>query len=113
MARGARGVWVGHPELTMILPLLLSSAFATDVLILWDSTTAGVPALQSALEAGGHTVSLSETIQYEFNGTNPRLDGFEVVIHLNGDTFNSDMDVAGQAALVAFVQAGGGFLHQE
>jgi hypothetical protein len=36
-----------------------------------------------------------------------------VVIHLNGDTYDNDMNTAGQQALVDFVAAGGGFLHQE
>ncbi len=33
----------------MLLSLLLPSALASDVLILWDSTTAGVPAIQASL----------------------------------------------------------------
>lgn len=97
----------------MLFSLLLSPALAADVLILWDSTTLGVPALQTELSAAGHNVTLSDTVQYDFDGTNPRLDRFDVVIHLNGDTYATDMDEAGQAALVEFVAAGGGFLHQE
>ncbi len=97
----------------MLLALLVPAALAADVLILWDTVERGVPALQTSLQGAGHTVTLSDTIQYEFDGTNPSLDGFEVVIHLNGDTFDNDMNTAGQQALVDFVAAGGGFLHQE
>ena len=42
--------------------------------------------------------------------TNPSPDAFDVVIHLNGSTYSTQMPVTGQQALVDFVNDGGGYL---
>ncbi len=86
---------------------------ATSVLIIWDIITDGTQALKSALESAGMTVTLSATREDSYDGTNPAPCAFDAVIHLNGTTFEDEMPVAGQNALAAYVQAGGGFLSSE
>ena len=92
---------------------LPSTAKASDVLILWDTATGGTLDLKTALEGAGNTVTLSWTVEHDYDGTNPPLSGYDVVIHLNGSTYSYDMETAGQSALVNFVDGGGGFIHHE
>ena len=93
-----------------IAPLPFGSV---DVLIIYDVRNAETQALESALEAAGMAVSFSATDETGYDGTNPSPVGFDAVIHLNGTTWSTDMPVAGQDALVSFVQSGGAFLHGE
>jgi len=46
----------------------------------------------------------------QWDGTNPPLTGFDVVLLLDGNTWDVDMPVSGQTALVNFVTNGGGFI---
>ncbi|MEQ1833905.1 MAG: hypothetical protein ABL977_12690, partial [Candidatus Eisenbacteria bacterium] len=48
-----------------------------------------------------------------WNGSNPSPDGFGLVVLLDGPGVGNDMPLAGQNALHAYVQAGGGFLAME
>jgi len=83
------------------------------VLIIYDTAGDSTPSLVNALTNAGHTVTLSSGNELSYNGTNPSPVGFGAVIHLNGDTYSSQMPIAGQNALVSYVQGGGGFIHGE
>jgi len=76
-----------------LLLLLSQPVFAQDVLVLWDDPTEATPLVDS-LTADGFTVTRSDTIEYDFDGTNPPLSGFDIVVHLNGDTYNTGMTSA-------------------
>lgn len=84
-----------------------------EVLVIWDVETLGTPLLVSALETAGLNVTLSDTDENGFDGSNPSLADYDAVVHLNGTTYGGSMPVAGQEALVDFVNAGGGYLHTE
>jgi hypothetical protein len=81
-----------------------------NVLIIYDENNSNTQALKTALETAGMTVTLSDTNETGYNGTNPSPAGFGTVIHMNGSTPYDDMPLAGQQALVAFVQNGGGYV---
>jgi len=92
----------------VLLILCASPAFAGPrVLLLWDVKNAQTEALAQSLRLSGDEVVYSETNGPGFTGDNPSLAGFDVVVHLNGTTFASDMPERGQQALVRFVQSGG------
>ncbi len=98
----------------VLLILCASPAFAGPrVLLLWDVKNAQTEALAQSLRMSGDEVVYSETNGPGFTGDNPSLAGFDVVVHLNGTTFASDMPERGQQALVRFVQSGGGYVHHE
>jgi hypothetical protein len=81
-----------------------------NVLILSDVDGPGVQALAAALTAAGNTVTVRPAPEYTWNATNPPLDGFNVVIHLNGFTWQTELPSSAQTALTQFVQNGGGFI---
>lgn len=84
-----------------------------EVLLIWDVMTLGTPGLVDALEDAGLSVTYSDTDENSFDGSNPSLADYDAVVHLNGTTYSSNMPVAGQQALVDFVNAGGGYVHTE
>ena len=86
---------------------------AIEVLLIWDVTDLGTPYLVQALRDAGLRVTLSATDENGFDGSNPSLAPFDVVVHLNGTTYASNMEESGQQALVDFVNDGGGYLHTE
>lgn len=100
---------------TLLLSLLLagSASTAPRVLLLWDVKNAQTEALAQSLRTSGDEVVYSDTNGPGFTGDNPSLATFDVVVHLNGTTFSSDMPLSGQRALVRFVQSGGGYVHHE
>ncbi|MEW5848167.1 MAG: invasin domain 3-containing protein [Myxococcota bacterium] len=103
-------------RLTLGLCLVLAPAgaqAAPNVLLIWDQNNTHLTSLRTALEAAGMTVTLSATSETGWNGTNPATDGFDAVVHLNGQTSATQMPVAGQTALVNFVQNGGGYVGSE
>jgi len=74
-----------------------------------------IVALKGALETGGFLVD-AVAPEHWWKGDNPSLTGYDCVIHLNGyagplvtPTFHP-LPVAGQLALVDFVQNGGGYI---
>ena len=99
--------------LALLLVSVPSVGSAADVLIIWDLQNANTSSLSSALQAAGHTVTMSTTDESGYTGSNPDPSPFGVVLHLNGDTYDTEMPLAGQNALVAYVQAGGGFIAHE
>ena len=104
-------------RLSCLLVLLLSFAgrawAQSSVLIIWDDNNADTQSLMTALQGAGLTVTLSDTAETGYDGTNPPLGVFDAVIHLNGTTYSADMPIDGQDALVDFVEHGGGYIHSE
>lgn len=84
-------------------------ALAVNVLLLADAVNAGVTSLVAALEADGHTVT-THAPEYTYDGLTPALGDFDVVLHFDGATFSSPLPAATQAALVSFVENGGGYI---
>lgn len=104
--------------LSLLVTVLLACiapqhASAQSVLLIYDTTGSGTPALTSALTNAGYTVTLSDTAEFAYNGSNPSPSGFDAVIHLNGPTYSQAMPTSGRTALINYVQAGGGFIHAE
>jgi hypothetical protein len=81
------------------------------VLIIYDDTTLNVntQSLKVALEEEGFIVSFSQVNESRWDNTNPPLTGFYGVIHLNGTSYDYEMPLAGQNALVDFVQNRSGY----
>jgi hypothetical protein len=100
---------------TVLLILLQFGVKALDVLIIYDDspTNTNTLSLKAALIAEGHSVTISSVTETSWNNTNPSLNGFDCVIHLNGTTYNAEMPTAGQTALVDFVDDGGLFISLE
>ncbi|WP_230469907.1 tandem-95 repeat protein [Lujinxingia vulgaris] len=99
--------------LLLIMMLVPTLASAQSVLLIYDTQGACTPALRTALEDAGYDVTLSDAPETQWDGTNPSLDAFDVAVHLNGMTYSNAMPLAGQNALVAHVQNGGGFVASE
>jgi hypothetical protein len=81
-----------------------------NVLLLVDIDTPGTDALVAALTAAGIPVTRRPAPEFTFDGTNPSLQDYTVVILLDGRTYQTGVTPAGQAALVSFVNNGGGFI---
>jgi hypothetical protein len=88
-------------------------AINTNVLIIYDEINPNTLSLAAALESNGLHVTFSDTDETQYTGANPSPTSFAAVIHLNGTTFFADMPMAGQQALVSYVQGGGGYLQSE
>ncbi|MBN1296060.1 hypothetical protein JXA80_04720 [bacterium] len=102
--------------LSIILTIILNVAaiHAQNVLIIWDIADHCTPNLVAALTNTGMTVTLSNTSENDYNGSNPSPSGFDAVIHINGTTHAGQMPLAGQQALVDFVVIdGGAYIHCE
>jgi hypothetical protein len=80
------------------------------VLILPDADTDGTDSLVESLKSAGYDVTLSQVVEFEWDGTNPPLIDFDAVIHLNGATFQTALSIEAQNALVDFVKNGGNFI---
>ena len=97
----------------MFFLIAAAAGHASDVLIIYDTTAAGTGALTGALEGAGFTVTLSDTDETGYDGSNPSPYDFQAVIHLNGTTYSTSMPTSGQQALVDYVNDGGGFISTE
>jgi hypothetical protein len=80
------------------------------VLILADADGPSTNALASNLANAGFQVTVRPAPENTWDGTNPALTGYALVIHLNGFTWNTPLRAGGQVALTSFVQNGGGFI---
>jgi len=80
------------------------------VLILADTDAVSTSALAASLADSGVQVTLRPAPEYTWDGTNPSLNGFDAVIHLNGNTYDAPLSAEAQSTLVNFVQNGGGFV---
>jgi hypothetical protein len=83
----------------------------TSVLILYDLVTPDTMALVNYLNDARIRTQLVPRATY--NGTNPPLAQYTTVIMLDGTTYTEDLDAGAQAALVAFVAAGGKYIAAE
>jgi MBG domain-containing protein/trehalose utilization protein len=90
----------------------VAAATGPKVLVLADVNGPSTTALVNSLAAAGFLVTARPAPEYTWNGTNPTLSGFNVVVHLNGSTYNPGqaLSLDAQTQLTAFVQAGGGFV---
>ncbi|HYF39872.1 MAG TPA: MBG domain-containing protein [Gemmatimonadales bacterium] len=80
------------------------------VLILADTNVASTTALANSLAGAGFQVTVRTDPEYTWDGTNPSLSGFDIVVHLNGSSYEFSLPDAGQNALADFVANGGGFV---
>ena len=93
----------------------LGTANATSggrVLLLADEDGASTTALANSIAGAGYLVTLRPAPEYTWDGTNPSLDNYDLVVHLNGNTFSEGqvLSAAVQSTLVDFVRAGGGYI---
>lgn len=89
---------------------VLPSGAGPKVLILADTNGASTTALANSIVNAGFHVGVKRAPEYNWFGDNPSLDGYDVVIHLNGFTYNVGMAQSAQTALKTFVENGGGFV---
>lgn len=87
-----------------------SAAVGPNVLVLGDGEEDPTNALVSTLRLAGYQVTLRPSPEFSWDATNPSLDGFSAVIHLNGFSWSRPLPAAAQSALTSFVQAGGGYI---
>jgi len=80
------------------------------VLLLSDADGAATTALGSSLAGAGFQVTVRPAPEFTWDGTNPALTGYALVVHLNGFTWSNALRPGGQAALTSFVQNGGGLI---
>ena len=80
------------------------------VLILADVDGPSTTALATSIVNAGFHVGVKRAPEYNWFGSNPALDGYDVVIHLNGFTYNVPLASSAQSALKTFVSNGGGFV---
>jgi hypothetical protein len=80
------------------------------VLVLADADVVPTNALASSLANGGAQVTVRPAPEYTWDGSNPSLAGFDVVVHLNGSTYDFPLPSSAQTALTDFVANGGGFI---
>lgn len=88
----------------------LASIPGPKVLILSDVDGPATTALANSIVSAGFHVGLLQAPEYNWFATNPALDGYDVVIHLNGFTYNLPLAANAQSALQTFVNNGGGFV---
>lgn len=91
----------------------LGTAFSStgpSVLVLADTDVVSTTALTTSLADAGLLVTVRPAPENTWDGTNPSLNGFDVVVHLNGATYDFPLPESGQTALTDFVANGGGFV---
>jgi hypothetical protein len=89
---------------------LLPPGTGPKVLILADVDGPSTTALANSIVNAGFHVGVKRAPEYNWFGTNPSLAGYDVVIHLNGFTYNVPLASSAQSALKTFVSNGGGFV---
>ena len=93
----------------------LGTANATSggrVLLLADEDGASTTALANSIAGAGFLVTMRPAPEFTWDGTNPTLDEYDLVIHLNGNTFSEGqtLSAAAQSTLVDFVRGGGAYI---
>jgi hypothetical protein len=89
---------------------VLPPSTGTNVLILADVDGPSTTALANSIVNAGFHVGVKRAPEYNWFGSNPSLEGYDVVIHLNGFTYNIPLAQSAQSALKTFVSNGGGFV---
>jgi hypothetical protein len=80
------------------------------VLLLSDADGASTTALGNSLASAGFQVTVRPAPEWSWDGTNPALTGYALVVHLNGFTWETALRPGGQTALTSFVRNGGGLI---
>ncbi|HKH83650.1 MAG TPA: ThuA domain-containing protein, partial [Gemmatimonadales bacterium] len=95
-----------------LVSLGVATGSSSRVLLLSDADGNSTTTLANSIAGAGFLVTVRPAPEYTWDGTNPSLDGFNLVIHLNGNTVGDGMTLSAgtQSALVDFVRAGGGFI---
>src|SRR5215218_124933 len=95
-----------------LVSLGVAEGSSSRVLLLSDADGNSTTTLANSIAAAGFLVTVRPAPEYTWDGTNPSLDGFDLVIHLNGNTVGEGFLLSSdaQAALVNFVRNGGGFI---
>lgn len=113
-------LWKGSAKFLGLLALVMGSTLTAfgqnNVLILYDdaANNTNTVSLKNALDNAGYPTTISSVSESSWNNTNPPLTNFDVVVHLNGTTYSSEMPTAGQTALAGFVENTGGlYVHFE
>jgi hypothetical protein len=89
------------------------SGTGASLLILADADDSSTAVLKDTLSDAGFQVTVRPAPEYTWDGTNPALAGFDVVIHLNGAGYDGTFNDAAQQALSDFVANGGGYIGAE
>jgi hypothetical protein len=112
VAAAARASGYLQPDLSVSAMTIAAGAVNSGpkVLILADADGASTNALGASLSNAGFQVTVRPAPENTWDGTNPALTGYALVIHLDGYTWSTAMRAGGQAALTSFVQNGGGFI---
>jgi thrombospondin type 3 repeat protein len=97
-----------EPVLPQANTAAFASASASKVLLLADADGSSTDALAASLTSAGFEVVIRPAPEYTWSGTNPSLNGFDAVVHLNGFTGGAPVAMAAQNALRNFVEFGGG-----
>jgi hypothetical protein len=97
---------------TWVLGVAASGALAepADVLLLGDAGSEGQ--VTRALRAAGHNVVFAG-FHADWDGVDPDVNDFDVVVYLDGNSYGYGLQSAADAAVAAFVAAGGGFVITE
>jgi hypothetical protein len=93
-----------------IASAVLPPSTGTNVLILADVDGPSTTALANSIVNAGFHVAVKRAPEFNWFGSNPALDGYDVVIHLNGFTYNIPLASSAQSTLKTFVSNGGGFV---
>jgi hypothetical protein len=88
----------------------LATLAGPKVLILSDVDGPSTTALANSIVSAGFHVGVVRGPEFNWFGSNPSLDGYDAVIHLNGYTYDVALAANAQTALRSFVQQGGGFI---
>ena len=83
---------------------------SNQVLIIWDEPGEHVDRIKAKLEGEDNEVAISAKGETEFEDA-AALEAADVVIHINGATFGTDMPSTGQRAIREFVERGGRLIY--
>jgi hypothetical protein len=87
-----------------------ASVAGPKVLILGDGEPTPTNALANSISLAGFQVTIRPAPENTWDGTNPALDGYSAVVHLDGFTWNRSLSAAAQGTLSTFVENGGGYI---
>lgn len=94
-----------------MLPMISAQAASAGNILLIDDGGSASDITPILTNAGYTVTTVSDDANYD--GTNPSPDGFSAVILTDGVSYDGDMPVSGQDALVNYVNNGGGLLFTE
>ncbi|MBA3445853.1 MAG: hypothetical protein H0T58_13510, partial [Gemmatimonadales bacterium] len=82
------------------------------VLLIADEDGVSTTALANSIASAGFLVTMRPAPEYTWDGTNPSPADYDLIIHLNGNTFGDGQALSegAQSTLVDFVRGGGGYV---